>query len=91
MAGERTVELVEVSTNRGLTWEEAHIATQSLPNVWVTWGYQWATPESGKYEIVARATDSAGVRQPITDVGVDLYDGRTGWHRVPVNVVRVGT
>ena len=26
--------------------------------------------------------------QPETDAGRDLYDGRTGWHRVPVDVVR---
>ena len=91
MAGERTVEAVEVSIDGGVTWEEAHITTKLLPNVWVTWGYQWALPPQGKYEIVARATDSSGDMQPMTDTGVDLYDGRTGWHRVPVNVVRTDT
>jgi len=35
---------------------------------------------------VARATDSAGQVQPMEDVGADLYDGRTGWHRVAVEV-----
>ena len=42
----------------------------------------------GRYEVVARATDSAGDTQPIEDKGVKLYDGRTGWHKVEVIVVR---
>ena len=86
MAGERTVESVEVSTNGGRSWNEAQITTQRLPNIWVRWAYEWKLPASGEYEIAARATDSAGDRQPRTDAGADLYDGRTGWHRVPVKV-----
>jgi hypothetical protein len=88
MAGERTTERLEVSTDGGRTWAEAHIVTHRLPNIWVTWAYDWTLPPSGEYEIVARATDSMGVIQPEFDEGVDLYDGRTGWHRVPVKVVR---
>ncbi len=88
MAGERQVTQVEVSTDGGATWEEAHITTQSFPNIWVTWGYEWHLPATGRHEILARATDSEGNSQPQEDKGVDLYDGRTGWHRVPVDVVR---
>jgi hypothetical protein len=86
MAGERTIESVKVSTNGGRSWAEAQITTQRLPNIWVTWAYEWELPASGEYEIVARAADSAGDVQPRTDAGADLYDGRTGWHRVPVKV-----
>ena len=86
MAGERTVESVKVSTNGGRLWDEAQITTQRLPNIWVRWAYEWKLPASGEYEIVAWATDSAGDSQPRTDAGADLYDGRTGWHRVPVKV-----
>ncbi len=86
MAGERTIESVEVSTNGGRSWNEAQITTQRLSNIWVTWAYEWKLPASGEYEIVARATDSAGDQQPRTDAGADLYDGRTGWHRVRVKV-----
>lgn len=87
MAGERTVERVEVSTDGGRTWGDAHIMTRPEPNVWVSWAYTWTLPASGRYEILARATDGAGTSQPQTDAGVDLYDGRTGWHSVPVDVV----
>ena len=93
MAGEHRVQQVEVSTDDGQTWEEAHITTQSLTNQWVSWRYDWSLPPSGQYVIVARATDDSGRPapkgiQPETDAGRDLYDGRTGWHRVPVDVVR---
>ena len=54
----------------------------------MTWRYNWPLPESGRYEIIARATDIDEERQPETDTGADLYDGRTGWHRVPVDVNR---
>ena len=86
MAGERRVERVEVSADGGAYWEEAQLMTQSLPNQWVTWSYRWPLPASGRHEIVARATDDQGETQPMEDEGVDLYDGRTGWHRVPVDV-----
>ncbi|HJP32779.1 MAG TPA: hypothetical protein QGF95_19710, partial [Candidatus Latescibacteria bacterium] len=86
MAGEDPVSLVEVSTDGGGSWSEAHILSRPEPNVWVSWAFAWALPASGRYEILARATDSAGFRQPRTDAGNDLYDGRTGWHSVPVDV-----
>ena len=90
MAGERTIEAVEVSTDGGSSWHDAMITSQSLPDTWVTWAYEWELPIGGNFEIVARATDSAGDTQPMTDAGVDLYDGRTGWHRVPVTVNKNG-
>ena len=88
LAGERIVERVEVSTDGGATWNEARIATRMEPNVWLQFAYDWQLPPSGRYEILARATDSEGDTQPATDQGADLYDGRTGWHRVPVDVKR---
>ena len=90
MAGERTIEHVEVSTDGGTSWNDATITTESLPNVWVTWAYEWELPIGGNFEVVARATDSAGDTQPMTDAGENLYDGRTGWHRVPVTVNKNG-
>jgi DMSO/TMAO reductase YedYZ molybdopterin-dependent catalytic subunit len=87
-AGERKVERVEVSTDYGVTWNDARIVTQTLPNIWVTWAYEWSLPPTGRYEIVARATDSSGDIQPREDKGADIYDGRTAWHRVSVRVER---
>lgn len=86
MAGERTIERVEVSTDGGRSWTDAHILSKPEPDVWVSWAHAWNLPTSGRYEIVARATDSAGDTQPRLDAGDDLYDGRTGWHNVAVDV-----
>jgi DMSO/TMAO reductase YedYZ molybdopterin-dependent catalytic subunit len=85
-AGERTVDLVEVSTDDGVSWSEARITTSSEPDVWVTRAFVWNLPTTGTYRILARVTDSAGVRQPHTDEGDDRYDGRTRWYRLPVDV-----
>lgn len=86
LAGARTIARVEVSTDGGTTWQDAQITSESRPDIWVTWAYQWPLPTAGNYEIVARATDSARAVQPAQDGGTDVYDGRTGWHRVPVVV-----
>tara|TARA_Y100000588_G_scaffold264780_1_gene279571 strand:- start:636 stop:806 length:171 start_codon:yes stop_codon:yes gene_type:complete len=56
----------------------------------VTWVYEWELPIGGKFEVIARATDSEGDTQPMDDAGEDLYDGRTGWHRVEVTVNKNG-
>ncbi|HCV23339.1 MAG TPA: hypothetical protein DGN59_07760 [Candidatus Latescibacteria bacterium] len=90
MAGERSVERVEVSTDGGTTWNDATTATTSSPNIWVTWVYEWELPIGGKFEVLARATDSEGDTQPMDNAGEDLYDGQTGWHRVEVTVNKNG-
>ena len=56
----------------------------------MTWAYEWELPIGGKFEVIARATDSEGDTQPMDDAGEDLYDGRTGWHRVEVTVNKNG-
>ncbi len=90
MAGDRSVERVEVSVDGGQMWQDATIATTSSPNIWVTWVFEWTLPVGGQFEVIARATDSEGDTQPMDDAGQDLYDGRTGWHRVAVNVNKNG-
>jgi hypothetical protein len=62
-----------------------------MPNVWVVWAYDWPLPPSGRYELVVRAVDSSGAAQPQVDEGNDIFDGRTAWHHVPVNVLRTGS
>ena len=79
-------EFDEVSTDDGGSWSQALFTTRSEPNVWVTWAFTWNLPTRGTYRILAWATDSAGQRQSRTYEGDDRYDGRTGWHRVPVDV-----
>ena len=68
-AGERSVQRVEVSTDFGATWQTAHV--QPPPNrlAWQTWTTSLRFPQTGYYEVWARATDSEGVSQPMVIPG----------------------
>src|SRR5438128_4208210 len=57
---------VEVSTDRGATWNEASLIDKYNPNALTRWECQWRTPsQPGKQILIARATDSRGCTQPI--------------------------
>jgi DMSO/TMAO reductase YedYZ molybdopterin-dependent catalytic subunit len=76
---------VEVSTDGGSTWATAKLIGESKPNAWRLWEYDWKTPaQSGKATLIARATDSKGVTQPVErdpDRGTYLIN-----HLLPVEV-----
>jgi DMSO/TMAO reductase YedYZ molybdopterin-dependent catalytic subunit len=56
---------VELSTDRGSTWNEVQLIGESKPNAWRFWEFDWQTPsERGKQTLIARATDSLGRTQP---------------------------
>jgi sulfane dehydrogenase subunit SoxC len=64
-SGEGPVVRVEVSTDGGLTWQDAALgkAPSSSPYAWRPWMYRWqAAP--GTYDLCSRATDAAGRTQP---------------------------
>ena len=57
---------VELSTDRGSTWNEATLIGEAKPNAWRLWEFDWKTPvKPGKQTLVARATDSKGRTQPV--------------------------
>lgn len=84
-AGARTIERVEVSADGGATWVEARLASESHPNAWALWAYDWTPPASGSYALVCRATDSTGAVQTAEAQGV-FPDGASGRHRIDVSV-----
>ena len=55
---------VEVSTDGGSTWRSATLGKDRSRYAWRLWQLDW-TPAEGKYELLARATDAAGNRQPL--------------------------
>jgi len=55
---------VEVSTDDGTTWRPATLGKDHSRYAWRLWHLDW-TPEPGKYQLVARATDVAGNRQAL--------------------------
>src|SRR5215470_19687846 len=57
---------VELSTDGGVTWKDAKLLGESKPNAWRLWEFNWQTPLSpGTQTLIARATDSRGLTQPV--------------------------
>ncbi|MFC4544435.1 molybdopterin-dependent oxidoreductase [Halosolutus amylolyticus] len=76
-AGTRGIDRVEVSTDGGDTWADAELS-QPLPgdDVWRQWRYVFE--QEGKHEVVVRAIDGTGARQP-EDRSKAFPSGATGW------------
>ncbi|QIP14447.1 sulfite oxidase [Spirosoma aureum] len=64
-AGDRSVREVAVSVDFGATWQKAELKPPKNRLAWQHWTTEIKLPQSGYYEIWARATDSAGVAQPM--------------------------
>ena len=65
-AGEAGIEKVEVSVDNGSTWRPAELIGLEQPYAWRRWEYLWEIQTGGDYTIMARATDTRGLRQPET-------------------------
>ncbi len=77
-AGTRGIERVEVSTDGGATWADAELGPK-LPgtDVWRQWRYVF-DPSGSSAEVVVRATDGRGDRQP-EEQAQPYPSGATGW------------
>jgi DMSO/TMAO reductase YedYZ molybdopterin-dependent catalytic subunit len=63
-SGESRIRSVTVSIDGGLNWKEARLGSDDEPSAWRLWSMDWlASP--GRYELVARATDTRGDEQPL--------------------------
>ena len=63
-SGKGSIEVVEVSTDEGATFNAAVLDPASGPSMWRGWSLTWdATP--GEHVLSSRATDSAGNTQPL--------------------------
>jgi DMSO/TMAO reductase YedYZ molybdopterin-dependent catalytic subunit len=63
-SGTAEIARVEVSVDAGQTWNDATLLGDPEKNAWRLWEYEWRTPVSGRYTVIARAADSAGFVQP---------------------------
>jgi hypothetical protein len=74
---------VEVSTDDGESWEDAHVEPSNDRWLWRRWSFKWDVSVTGKYVIKARATDEEGRTQPQTPWNFQMkhFDGI-----VPVDV-----
>ena len=71
---------VEVSTDSGLTWRDAELTSEFVPNVWKHWKIVWQIPSLGRHYLLARTYDDTGTAQGEED--------GYGWRGfvIPVNV-----
>ncbi len=86
----RHVEQVEVSADGGRTWKRADLAgSASQPSGWRFWSAT-VNPEGEQFQLVVRASDSAGATQPVSAKEVWNFKGyaNNSYHRV--NVRRTG-
>ena len=86
-AGARGIQKVEVSTDGGKTFTDAELEPTLGPLTWVRWKLDWLPPGTGRFQIVARATDRTGALE--TQVRREPFpSGATGWDGVEVTVTR---
>ena len=65
-SGEGKIVRVEVSTDGGATWRDAHVEESPDRWLWVRWSAVWTATTPGDYRIMARAHDETGRVQPQT-------------------------
>jgi len=63
-AGEAAISRVEVSTDGGRHWHDATLVGANDPSCWVGWTLPWTPGRVGRHDVVVRATDTTGRRQP---------------------------
>lgn len=62
-SGQGRIARVDVSLDRGITWQAARLREPNIAQAWVRWDVEWdARP--GDYNLRARATDEQGNTQP---------------------------
>jgi hypothetical protein len=64
-SGAGSIERVEVSTDGGMSWEEATLGERVSPYAWTPWTFGWEAVEPGEYLLSPRATDVEGNTQPL--------------------------
>lgn len=89
-AGELSVEKMEYSIDFGASWKACQLKSPVNPMAWQHWNATISDfPETGYYEIWARATDSNGVAQPMVLPGWNPRGYlNNACHRIAVKVVK---
>lgn len=85
-AGDRGISKVEVSFDRGKTWQQATLKNPLSNLTWILWAYEWTPPSNGSYAIYVRATDGSGQVQT-SEVTPTFPNGATGYAVIETHVV----
>jgi len=85
-AGDTTVDTVDISYDFGATWQRASLDKPSNKGAWQQWRTTIVLPETGYYEVWARATDASGRMQPFAiDWNPKGYLNNS-FHRIAITV-----
>jgi DMSO/TMAO reductase YedYZ molybdopterin-dependent catalytic subunit len=66
-SGEGAMVRVEVSTDSGETWQDAHIEAHKDRYLWRRFSFVWHVNKPGDYCLLSRGTDEKGRCQPVTE------------------------
>ncbi|MCD0450889.1 sulfite oxidase [Actinocorallia sp. API 0066] len=64
-SGNGAIRSVEISTDNGQGWTPAHLVGPRLPHTWSQWQFPWRPTTRGPATLMARATDTTGVTEPL--------------------------
>jgi len=86
--GERELGEIEISTDGGRGWEKGRWIGPREPFAWRQWQYFWEARHPGEFQIMARAIDMIGEKQPLNATWNVLGYGSNGMteHAVRVRV-----
>ena len=84
--GSLGIQKVEVSIDKGLTWNQVTLQPALSKDSWVLWTWQWTPATAGKYTLVVRATNGNGELQEEKKQGT-VASGAKGYHIVQVQAV----
>jgi sulfite oxidase len=68
-AGENEVREMHVTTDFGATWQKCSLKKPVNRLAWQQWSIELSFPQTGYYEIWAKATDDQGISQPMVIPG----------------------
>jgi sulfite oxidase len=84
--GEGSVARVQISTDEGVSWRDAHLAPRGDRHAWRGFSFDFRPERFGHLTFLARATDDRGNVQPIVSYWNPLGYFWNGVHRVGVNI-----
>lgn len=88
--GRHGISRVQVSLNKGRTWEDAHMKAPLSKWSWSLWEYDWKPPRAGEYSIQVRGIDRSGnVQESSSLIGRltgSFPSGSRGIHKIDVTV-----
>ncbi len=86
--GDQKVDKMHISIDFGQTWQQVKVSKPVNRNAWQHWEVELMFPQTGYYEVWAKATGSDGIQQPMVLPGWNPKGYlNNACHRIAVQVV----